>query len=129
MKIFVFGNSIVDGDAKPVELLPQLEKRFPTITFIHADPTDQWWEGQKNPIIMDTVSGLEHVRVFTSLDSFEDPKVRITPHDYDLFMDIAFLIKLKKIDEFQIIGVPQQGNTEVLLKDIVKKIEVISAQS
>lgn len=129
MKIFVFGNTIVEADAKPIELLPQLQKKFPTITFIPADPTDQWWEGQNAPIILDTVVGLKSVKEFSSLHSFADPNVRITPHDYDLFMDLSFLIKLKKINSFTLIGVPQQGDTEVLLKDIIEKIEVISAQS
>ncbi len=129
MKIFVFGNTIVEGDAMPIELLPQLQKRFPTITFIPADPTDQWWEGQPDPIILDTVVGLKSVKEFSSLHSFQDPKIRITPHDYDLFMDLSFLIKLKKINSFTLIGVPQQGNMDVLLKEIIEKIEVISAQS
>jgi len=113
----------------PIELLPHLQKKFPTITFIPADPTDEWWEGQPDPIILDTVVGLKSVKQFSSLHAFEDPKVRITPHDYDLFMDLSFLIKLKKINSFTLIGVPQQGNTDVLLKEITEKIEAISAQS
>ncbi|PIZ64148.1 hypothetical protein COY16_00095 [Candidatus Roizmanbacteria bacterium CG_4_10_14_0_2_um_filter_39_13] len=129
MNIFVFGNSIVAEDSKPVELLFHLQDHFPTMTFIHADPTDEWWEGQNNPIILDTVVGLKQVTLFSSLNSFEDPNVRITPHDYDLFMDLAFLLKLKKIKSFTLIGVPQRGNKKMLLKEIIEKIEAISTQS
>ena len=128
MNIFVFGNSIVAEDSKPVELLFHLQDHFPTMTFIHADPTDEWWEGQNNPIILDTVVGLKRVTLFSSLDSFEDPNMRITPHDYDLFMDLAFLLKLKKINSFTLIGLPERGDNIIILKEIIAAIEAISAQ-
>lgn len=106
-----------------------LKKRLTSLEFIQADPTDEWWEGQSNPLILDTVVGLQSVSVFTSLNSFENPKFRITPHDYDLFMDLAFLLKLKKIHSFTLIGVPQQGNQNELVEKIVSEIETISARS
>jgi len=129
MKIFVFGNAILQEDSQPVNMMPALKKKYPTIEFVHSDPTDEWWNGQESPLIIDTVMGLRSVKVFSSLDSFEDPNVRITPHDYDLFVDLSFLLKLKKIHSFMLIGLPQQGDYSKIFEEICTSIDSIVVQS
>jgi Ni,Fe-hydrogenase maturation factor len=111
MKIFVFGNSIIDSDSFPVKLIPALSKRFPAIEFIHADPNENWYQEEKELVIMDTIVGINETTLFHSLDEFEK-QTRITPHDYDLFMDLQLLMKLGKIKKVTIIGLPPHGSTK-----------------
>lgn len=127
--VFVFGNIILKQDAQAIRLLPDLWARYKDFEFIHADPTDSWWEGSKRPIIIDTVAGLHIVKQFSSIDSFEEPKARITPHDYDLFMDLGFLLKLKKISSFIIIGIPEKGAKNHILKEIGSILKSIPVES
>ena|SRR3989344_8015463 len=105
MNIYVFGNKLIPEDSQVVTIIPSLEKKFPHISFIHADPTGNWWRGDRNFTIIDTVLGINSVTIFTSLEKIEATK-SITVHDYDLYMDIQLMKKLKKIDTFTIIGVP-----------------------
>lgn len=95
------------------DIVPHLQKSFPDVVFRHTDPTEQWWQGEQSPFLLDTVVGLDKVKVFTSIDVFENLEKRITPHDYDLLMDLAFLIKLKKIISFTLIGLPEKGDLQV----------------
>ena len=102
MKIFFFGNEIISSDSLPTQLIPDISKQFPEIQFIQADPTENWYRDEKELVIIDTVVGIEKVTVFNSLDSFEQ-QTRVTPHDYDLYMDLQLLIKAGKVRKITII--------------------------
>lgn len=139
MNIYVFGNPILKKDSLPARLLPKLRKELPEVTFIHADPTENWWqpastrldsarlaqrgEGEKELVIMDTVQGIEKVTVFNSLAEFEKTS-RITPHDYDVYVDLKLMQKVGKVKKATIIGIPY-GNTSLknILKEIKKSLE------
>ena len=120
MTIFVFGNPTVTQDSLPLKLLPKLRKQFPEITFVHADPTENWWNGEKELVIIDTVQGIDNVTVFDSLDEFEKQS-RITPHDYDLYMDLRILKKLGKVKKVKIIGITI-GQSKQLIQQVVDVI-------
>ena len=98
--------------------MSNLQKLFPHVRFIHVDPTDNWVEDVKKPIIIDTVEGLDKPYLFISLSSFEMNNFRITPHDYDLYLDLALMIKLKKIQGFSVIGVPQKPLSTKIVSEI-----------
>ena len=121
MIVYVFGNPVVPEDSQAVNFLPYLKTKFPKINFVHADPTGNWWEGDKNLIIIDTVEGIDDVIVFTSLEKIE-PTQSLTVHDYDLYMDLKLMKKLRKITTFKIIGVPVHLKTDAV-KDIILKLE------
>lgn len=123
MKIFYFGNFVVPEDSLVIKLIPMLKKSFSEIQFIHSDPTDEWWCAEEIPVIIDSVAILKKVTLFKDLSSFDRPNFRITPHDYDLFMDLSLLIKLKKIKSFEIIGVPNIGNIVELFSDVCDLIK------
>ena len=120
MTVFVFGNPTVTQDSLPLKLLPRLRKKFPDIQFIHADPTENWWQGEKELVIIDTVQGIDNVTVFDSLDEFEKQS-RITPHDYDLYMDLRILKKLGKVKKVKIIGITI-GQSKQLIQQVVDVI-------
>lgn len=120
MKIFVFGNEISAVDNAAPSLIPELSKLFPEIQFIHADPTENWWQGEKELVILDTVVGIDKVTAFNSLDAFQK-QTMITPHDYDLFMDLQLMMKVGKVHRVKIIGIPI-GQSKHLIQQVVDVI-------
>ncbi len=124
MNIYVFGNPMLPEDASAVRIIPALQKQFPKISFIHADPTGNWWKGDKNLIIIDTVHGIDTVTVFTSFEKIKATQ-SLTVHDYDLYMDLQLMKKLEKIDSFKIIGVPVAiPNAISEICEVIRKIYV-----
>ena len=121
MNVYVFGNPIVPADNRAFKLLPFLKTKFPKINFIHADPTGNWWKGDKNLVIIDTVDGIDKVTEFTSLEKIQATQ-SLTVHDYDLYMDLKLMKKLGKIVSFKIIGVPVNFKLNVV-KDIILLLE------
>ena len=122
--IYVFGNPLSNHDSIPLILLPKLEKEFPQINFIHADPTENWWRGEKNIIIIDTVAGIKKITVFDDMMSFQKQKM-VSPHDYDLYTDLALMQKVRSIHSVKIIGIPHnRPNTNIFkqISDILKRI-------
>lgn len=105
MEIWLFGNPDLAMDAIPVQLKDRLAAAFPSITFIHKDPLDEWDDAPDPLIIVDTIKGIERVTVFDSLDQFKSGPA-VTMHDYDLGMQLSFLQKLGKLPKLTIIGVP-----------------------
>ncbi len=118
MTIYYFGNPLLSCDSMAPKIMDILKKQHTAITFHHTDPTEQWWQGERNPILIDTVVGLDTVHLFHSLDSFEDMPRRITPHDYDLLMDLSLLLKIKKIISFTLIGLPEKGNIAKIIQQV-----------
>lgn len=118
-RVFIFGNLILSADNPPMKVLPTLCKNFPQIEFLHVDPSDTWIENETNPILIDTVIGLLKPKLFNSLQSFEKLNFRITPHDYDLYFDLAIMLKLNKIEGFQLIGIPQKEPTKSMVVDVI----------
>lgn len=131
MNIYVFGNPILKKDSLPARLLPKLRKELPEVTFIHAEPTENWWqpastqrgEGEKELVIMDTVQGIEKVTVFNSLNEFEKTS-RITPHDYDVYVDLKLMQKVGKIKKITIIGIPTKQSKQIVRQvvDVIFKL-------
>lgn len=113
MTVYVFGNTSSPSDSFPLKLLPKLQEQFPTINFVHADPTENWYKNEKELVILDTVVGIQKPTLFHSLDEFEKQS-RITPHDYDVYMDLKLLQKTGKIQKITIIGVPVNSNQKRL---------------
>ena len=115
MTIFVFGNPDLAMDSLPLRLLPLLQKKFPEHTFVSVDPNEEWdlpphqnfgSGGVSEKLIMiDTVVGIDEVKIFTDLDAFSRTP-SVTMHDFDALSNIRYMQKLGKIKEIKIIGIP-----------------------
>lgn len=107
MKIYVFGNPFVRDDSIPLQILPRLKQKFPTVQFEVTDPNENFPPAnEKNLTILDTVKGIEKPMIF-NLDNFaKQSKTPISPHDYDLLFHLLLLKKIKKIETVKIIGIP-----------------------
>lgn len=126
MKIYVFGNELVDNDSLPLKLLPQLKKNFPKITFVTVDPNENFPpKGEKNLIIFDTVFGIDKPMILNFNDFEKNKNTPISPHDYDLLFHLLLLKKMKKLGKIIIIGVPPKTNHS-LFKNILKIITGLS---
>lgn len=104
MEIWIFGNKDLKEDAGPVNLMPELQQRFPHHRFIHVDPHDER-APQNNCTIIDTVQGIANVRAFNSLDDFQKSP-RVTLHDFDAYDHLRLLQKIGAIKKITIIGIP-----------------------
>ena len=115
-KIFVFGNPLVDRDALPIKMLPKLQKRFPDIEFIIADPTELLEYGE-DVWILDNAEGIEKVVVLDDISKLDLPK-RYGVHDYDLTVDLHLLQKLGKLQKVKIIAVPMEMEEKEALERV-----------
>ena len=107
MKIYVFGNPLVEEDSLPLRLLPQLQKKFPDIDFMVVDPNENFPPGgERDLIILDTVKGISGVSLLDYSNLALIEKSPISPHDYDLLLHLLLLKKMGRIDTVKIIGFP-----------------------
>lgn len=116
-EVWLFGNPDFDMDSLPLKLAADLGERLAGFDFVIKDPNEEWDMPDKL-VIVDTVQGIEKVRVFTSLDDFAESP-RVTMHDFDLITNLKWLDKLKKLPPFLIIGVPSGMKEELATKKIV----------
>ena len=104
MTILVFGNPDIEKDALPLRLLARLQERFPSHTFVAADPNEEY-DVPEEIIVIDTIENAGDVSIFDSLAAFEKTP-RITLHDFDALTYLRHLIKIGRIKKIKIIGVP-----------------------
>lgn len=116
--VYYLGNPLLPIDNKPFKLIPYLAKKYPDISFIHYDPTEELpLNHPKDLILLDTVEGISKAEKFEDLDKWVLPP-RVTVHDYDLPLELHILKKLGKINKVIIIGVPAKGNNQEILKQV-----------
>ncbi|OGK38039.1 hypothetical protein A3F60_03365 [Candidatus Roizmanbacteria bacterium RIFCSPHIGHO2_12_FULL_39_8] len=133
MKIYVFGNELVGEDNLPLQLLPQLKKRLPTVKFIIADPNEDFPpEGERDLVIFDTVKGVRGPTILNLNDFEAKGKTPASPHDYDLLLHLLLLKKVKKIDRVIIIGIPPVKDSfkmEQYQKEVYKLMTTLLSKS
>jgi len=125
MDIWLLGNPDLPQDSLPLRLRPQLVKEFPRINFVIQDPLEEW-PVKDRLIIIDTVEGLNEVRVFTSLDDFISTPL-VTMHDFDLKNELSLRAKLGKLPPFVIIGLPPQLSAAEAIRQLKPVLSQYSA--
>jgi hypothetical protein len=123
--IYITGNILVAGDSSPFQLIPFLKKEFPQMEIVEIDPNEDFIPDE-NSLIIDTVIGIENVRLFWDIDQFADHKL-ISPHDYDLGFHLKFLKKMGKIKNLKIIGIPQKMAFDLLASQVKEILTTISS--
>ena len=118
MEIYVFGNPEIENDSLPLKILPELQKNFPEIKFEIKDPNEEW-ETPEELTIIDTVLGIEEVKIFEDLKNFSKaPNVSL--HDFDAYSNLKYLEKLGRLKKIKIIGIPPIISQEKAVKEISK---------
>jgi len=125
VKILIFGNSLVEKDRLPLELMKELQEEFPQIEFKEFDTAEDLQNEGRNLNIIDSVEGIKKVELITDIDSLQTSKI-FSLHDFDLAYTLKLLKKMKMIDSVKIFGVPMNAKKEVALeqlKELIKKLE------
>jgi Ni,Fe-hydrogenase maturation factor len=121
-KIYVFGNSDVEGDGLAIEIAKSLEPRMKDVRFIYVNPNEDLpFEDGEDVVVMDVVEGLDEVRI---IEGEEMEKLVMSPrgsvHDWDLGWQLKYLRKLGKLGRISILGVPRVKIVDYnALKDII----------
>jgi len=122
-QVFVFGNIDLQNDSLPLRIMPKLQEKFPDIQFKIRDPNEEWGVPDEF-IIIDTVVGINGVKVFNTLNKFLSAP-RVSMHDFDALTNLRYLWKLGKIKKIKIIGLsPDMEEKRALSKitEILKRI-------
>ena len=126
MKMLVFGNPLVKKDSLPLELLPALEKAFPSIQFIQCDGIEDIEKYGKRLFILDTAEGIREPCII-SIKDIQRQKV-LSMHDADLGFNLLLLKKVGKIDDAVILAVPMNMEKKAALEKVKALLEKIKPQ-
>lgn len=103
--IHIFGNPLLDLDNLPLKLLPKLQKLFPEVNLIVADPAENLKPTDGELIIIDTIEGIKKVTLIDDLARIQTGKI-YSLHDFDLGFNLKLLQKIGKLNKVKIFGVP-----------------------
>lgn len=106
----------MDFDALPLRIVDDLQKHFPKIEFKVKDPNEEW-EVLQDLIVIDTVQGIEQVKVFDDLEQFKSSP-RTSLHDFDALFNLQHLKKLGKLDKIKIIGIPPTISKQKAIQEV-----------
>ena len=120
MKIYVSGNKLVKKDSLPLKIMPKLRKHFPEIEFKELDPTENL--PSENLIVIDTVLGINKVKIFSDIDSFKSA-INYSVHDYDFLFELKLNKKLGKLKNIKILGIPANLSEKEAFDQLKKEIE------
>lgn len=127
MTIYLIGNILVDEDAVPLKLKKALQGAFPKLSIIEIDPTEEFVP-EAHSLIIDTVQGIDQVKLFRSLDQFLDHPL-ISVHDYDLLLHLQLLKKRRAIDDVCILGIPMGSSLKSVKDEVVEEVRTFISTS
>jgi hypothetical protein len=116
--IYVLGNDVEISDRMPITILPFLKKKFPHVSFVLFDPTEEFAPSlDKDLLFIDTVINISKVALFEGIAEWQrSPAVSV--HDYDLLISLTLMQKLGKIHSVRIIAVPPKGNKAKIISEV-----------
>ena len=119
LRILVFGNPLVKEDSLPLELLPDLQKEFPSIEFVEFDAAEDLEKEVRDGglLIIDAVKGPGKVALITDIDSIAENKI-YTMHDFDLGLTLKLLKKMGMLESVKIFGVPTGYGKRKAMKEL-----------
>ncbi len=111
--VYIFGNEDLEIDNSPYKFLGRLVADFADIKFVKISPNSDLPLGdRKDVIIIDTVLGIDSIKIFTEDDlSHIELSPRNSVHDFDLGFQLKYLTKIGKLKNILIVGLPVGGTT------------------
>ena len=122
--VYVSGNPLVKEDSVPIKMMQKLQKKYPKIVFKELDPTDNLPE-EKRLHIIDTVIGIDDVKIITDIDKIVTGKV-YSLHDFDLGFTLKLMKKAGKLQSVKIIGIPAGMDEEKAFRQVQKVMKGLS---
>lgn len=123
--IYIFGNPLLPFDNLPIQLMPDLQKEFPEINFVHKDPNENLHPENSELIIIDTVVGPKEVVMINDIEKIESSPT-VSMHDLDLGFNLKLLQKIGTLKNVTIFGVPMGIDKDEAfkkLKQILLKLD------
>ena len=112
MKVYVFGTEEYEPDSMAIRVARVLQKKRIDIEFVFMKVNEDLpFEDGEDVVILDTVEGLDEVRVIEDIDRLMVSNSG-TVHDYDLGFQLKYLKKLGRLGKVKIIGVPMEGDVK-----------------
>lgn len=124
MKIYCIGNVLVKNDSLPLRLIPLLQKEFPQLEIMEADPNENFVP-EEGSIIIDTAVGIKTITWLETIEKISNPST-VSLHDYDLGFHLQFLKKLGKLNKIRIIAIPQNLDERIVKTEIIQMIKNVS---
>lgn len=117
MKILVFGNPLVEKDSIALQIMPELQKKFPQIAFVEFDAVEDLEKEGPEPIILDAVEGIKKCELFSDLSLLQKTSRNVSMHDFDLGQTLLLLQKMGLVKKATIIGIPTNYKPEKALEE------------
>ena len=114
MKIYVFGNKDVPGDAAAIEVAEGVGGAVDGVSFVFVGPNeDVPFVDEAKVVILDVVHGIREVALISGgdIDRFAPP-TRASVHDFDLAFQLKYLKKIGRLGEVHVVGIPQDGKVD-----------------
>lgn len=121
--VSVFGNPDLPSDSVPVRLVPELQEKFPDVSFVVEDPNEIDLPKEGKWVILDTVRGLESVSWLSVDDIARSRNVGMTAHDYDLSTLLLLAKKLDASFEPNILGIPEGMTEKQALPNVIRELK------
>ncbi len=120
--VFIVGNPLVKKDSMPLQIMPILQKKMPGIEFVQFEPTRMDIPHNADLVFIDTVEGLNGVRVLRDISKIQSSKA-FSLHDFDLGTQLVLMHKFGMLGRVKIIGVPAKGEKEKIARKVALQLE------
>jgi Ni,Fe-hydrogenase maturation factor len=104
IKVFVFGNPLVEKDALALRVAEMLKGRIVGVEFEAIESLDDV-ESEGKLFVMDVALGIEKVMAIEDLDALV-AKQPVSLHDFGLAFELRLLKKLGRVGRATIIAIP-----------------------
>ena len=125
MKVYVFGNEDLSFDSQAIKVAEKLEGLIGDCEFVNIKPNqDLPFVGEKNVVIMDTVEGIDDIKIIKNEDLNNISLAgKTSAHDFDLGFQLKYLKKIGKLGKITIIGLPMEKEVDYLrIQSILRKL-------
>lgn len=121
--IYVFGNELLNYDNLAKNISKEINIK--NIKFKQINSLNDVFNiKEKNLNILDVVKGIKKTTLVRDINKIKRSNL-YSLHDFDIAFYILLMKELSKINNINIIGIPQYGNKEEIKKDIIKLIKSI----
>ena len=122
MKIYAFGNEFLENDFLAKEIVDSIDIKG--VEFVKANDPSEIFLEEDRIIILDVVEGINDVILIDDLDQLKSGSIN-SLHDFDLGYFLKLMKSIDQIKNVIIIGIPMNGDKDVIVRDVISKINSI----
>lgn len=119
-KIYCFGNEFIHDDSLAKIIVDEIS--YPGIEFVKSNQPEDLMNEKGRIIIIDVVKDIDKVILITDIEQLKSRDL-FTLHDFDLGYFLKLMQSMSTIKEVRIIGIPQQGDRELIKEGILEQLD------